>query len=76
MGWLIGLLPKRYKDLLALAEQIVSRLDTPEERAAAIAFGKQMLSADGDGGSRVTVAEWAKFGGKLGILKSRTKKNP
>ncbi len=76
MGWLIGLLPKRYKDLLALAEQIVSRLDTPKERADAIAFGKQMLSADGDGGSRVTVAEWAKFGGKLGILKSRTKKNP
>ena len=76
MGWLIGLLPKRYKDLLALAEQIVSGLDTPKERADAIAFGKQMLSADGDGGSRVTVAEWAKFGGKLGILKSRTKKNP
>ena len=76
MGWLIGLLPKRYKDLLALAEQIVSRLDTPKERADAIAFGKHMLSADGDGGSRVRVAEWAKFGGKLGILKSRTKKNP
>ena len=36
MGWLIGLLPKRYKDLLALAEQIVSRLDTPKERADAI----------------------------------------
>ena len=76
MGWLIGLLPKRYKDLLALAEQIVSLLDSPKVRADAIAFGKQMLSADGDGGSRVTVAEWAKFGGKLGILKSRTKKNP
>lgn len=76
MGWLIGLLPKRYKDLLALGEQIISRLDTPEERAAAVKFGMQMLSENGDGGSRVTVAEWAKFGGKLGILKSRTKKNP
>ena len=76
MGWLIGLLPKRYKDLLALGEQIISRLDTPEEREAAVKFGMQMLAEDGDGGSRVTVAEWAKFGGKLGILKSRTKKNP
>tara|TARA_R110002020_G_scaffold450467_2_gene664099 strand:+ start:254 stop:484 length:231 start_codon:yes stop_codon:yes gene_type:complete len=76
MGWLIGLLPKRYKDLLALGEQIISRLDTAEEREAAVKFGMQMLAEDGDGGSRVTVAEWAKFGGKLGILKSRTKKNP
>ena len=76
MGWLIGLLPKRYKDLLALGEQIISRLDTPEERAAAVKFGMQMVSENVDGGSRVTVAEWAKFGGKLGILKSRTKKNP
>ena len=76
MGWLIGLLPKRYKDLLALGEQIISRLDTTAEREAAVKFGMQMLAEDGDGGSRVTVAEWAKFGGKLGILKSRTKKNP
>jgi len=76
MGWLIGLLPKRYKDLLALGEQIISRLDTAAEREAAVKFGMQMLAEDGDGGSRVTVAEWAKFGGKLGILKSRTKKNP
>ena len=76
MGWLIGLLPTRYKDLLALGEQIISRLDTTAEREAAVKFGMQMLAEDGDGGSRVTVAEWAKFGGKLGILKSRTKKNP
>jgi len=76
MGWLKRFLSKEIRDLLDLGEQIVSRLDTPKERADAIAFGRQMLSADGDGGSRVTVAEWAKFGGKLGILKSRTKKNP
>ena len=76
MGWLIGLLPKRYKDLLALGEQIISRLDTPEERADAIAFGIQMLSPHSEGGVRVTGPEWLKWGGKLGILKSRTKKNP
>mgnify|MGYP003637664089 CR=1 FL=1 len=76
MRWLIGLLPKRYKDLLALGEQIISRLDTPEERAKAVAFGIQMLSPDSEGGVRVTITEWSKWGGKLGILKGRTKKNP
>tara|TARA_R110000765_G_scaffold60778_1_gene117522 strand:- start:314 stop:532 length:219 start_codon:yes stop_codon:yes gene_type:complete len=68
MRWLIGLLPKRYKDLLALGEQIISRLDTAEERAEAIAFGQHML-LDG----KVTVGEWAKFGSKLGILRGRGK---
>ena len=66
MRWLIGLLPKRYKDLLALGEQIISRLDTAEERAEAIAYGQKML-LDG----RVTVGEWAQFGSKLGILRGR-----
>ena len=53
---------------MALGEQIISRLDTAEERAEAIAFGQHML-LDG----KVTVGEWAKFGSKLGILRGRGK---
>jgi hypothetical protein len=46
-----------------LGKQIIARLDTTDERNAAVEYGIEMMK---DG--KVTVGEWAKFGSKLGIL--------
>ena len=56
--------------MLQLALRLVGNLDTAAERQRVAEFGLHMLSPKSDGGTRVTVAEWAKFGGKenLGIL--------
>jgi hypothetical protein len=63
------LLPKEYKALLELGQQIFANLDTKEERAEVLAYAKEMF-ADG----RVSVPEWGKFGGKLGILRGNGRK--
>jgi hypothetical protein len=63
------LLPKEYRDLLVLGQQIIGNLDTKEERAEVIAYAQEML-ADG----KVTVPEWGRFGGKLGILRGNGRK--
>ena len=52
--------------LLQLALRITNSLDTAQERKEVAEYGATML-ADG----KVTVAEWSKFGSKLGILKGR-----
>ena len=70
LAFLSKLLPKEYKGLLALGQQIFANLDTKAERADALAYIKEALS---DG--QVTVPEWGRIGGKLGILKTRKKKN-
>jgi hypothetical protein len=63
MNWLIRLLPKEYKQMVELAQRIISQLDTKEERKAALEYGIAMME---DG--KVEVGEWSKFGSKLGIL--------
>ena len=63
MNWLIKLLPKEYKQMVILAERIISQLDTKVERQEALAYGIAMME-DGV----VNVGEWSKFGSKLGIL--------
>ena len=63
------LLQKEYKALLELGQQIFANLDTKEERAEVLAYAKEMF-ADG----RVSVPEWGKFGGKLGILRGNGRK--
>ena len=65
--WLLRFLPEEQKDMITLGKRIVGCLDSSEERKQAIAYGVDMLS---DG--KVTVAEWAKFGSKLGILTGRS----
>jgi len=57
-------LPAQTRRLVTLGKQIIARLDTTDERKAAVEYGIEILK---DG--RVTVGEWAKFGSKLGILK-------
>ena len=69
MKFLLAFMPKEYKEMIILGQRIVNRLDTSAERQEAISYGVEMLQ---DG--RVTVGEWAKFGSKLGILKSPNSK--
>jgi len=64
MDMLLMFLPAQTRQLVTLGKQIIARLDTTDERKAAVDYGIEMLK---DG--RVTVGEWAKFGSKLGILK-------
>ena len=66
MNWLLRFLPADKRQMVVLAQRIVSSLDTDEERRAAITYGSEMLR---DG--KVSVGEWAKFGKTLGILKGR-----
>ena len=56
-------LPSDLRSLVDLLVRIYESLDTPEERKAAFDYGAEMLK---DG--KVNVAEWAKVGGKCGIL--------
>ena len=70
LGFISKLLPKEYRALLALGQQIFDNLDRKEERAEALAYFKEAV-ADG----QVTVPEWWRIGGKLGILKKRTPKS-
>ena len=46
-------------------------MKTDEQRKDIFDYILVMFDEDGKGGSRVTVGEWAKLGGKLGILKGK-----
>jgi hypothetical protein len=70
MNWLLKLLPRDTRQLVVLGQRIISCLDTPEERRAAVQYGIEMFR---DG--RVEVGEWARFGSKLGVLKGPTQKS-
>ena len=52
MNWLLRFLPKEKRQMVELAQRIVSSLDTADERKAAIDYGVAMLR---DG--KVSVAE-------------------
>ena len=63
---LLKFLPADKRALLNLALRITASLDSAAERKNVADYGLEML-ADGS----VSVAEWAKFGSKLGILKGK-----
>ena len=69
MEWILRFIPEEKRQLIVLGQRIIASLDTPAERRAAIRFGIKMLSSDSEGGSRVTITEWSRFGSRLGILK-------
>ena len=69
MNWLLMFLPQDTKQLIVLGQRIISCLDTPAERKAAVQYGIEMFR---DG--RVEVGEWARFGSKLGVLKGPAQK--
>ena len=66
MKVLLRFLPADQKSLLELGIRIMSSLDSPEERWAAIKYGGEALK---DG--RMTVSEWSRLGSILGILKGK-----
>ena len=66
MNWILKLLRKDNRNMLELGMRIVASLDSGAERKEAIDYGIKMLE---DG--KVSVAEWAKFGSKLGILRGK-----
>ena len=66
MNWILKLLPKDKRNMLELGMRIVASLDTAAERKEVVDYGIHMLK---DG--KVSVAEWAKFGSKLGILRGK-----
>ena len=63
---LLKFLPEDKRAMVELALRIMSSLDTPEERWAAIKCAQEALK---DG--RMTVAEWAQLGSALGVLKGK-----
>ena len=66
MNFLLKFLSADTRQLIVLGQRIIASVNTTKERRAAVAYGIEML-ADG----KVTVAEWAKFGSRLGILRGR-----
>ena len=64
MNWILKLLPADTRNLIKLGQQIISALDTPQERKAAIDQGIKML-ADG----KITPIEWTQWGKVLGVFK-------
>ena len=66
MNIFLKFLPKDKRALLELAIRITASLDTKQKRKDVADYGIEMLK---DG--KVTVAEWAKFGSKLGILRGK-----
>jgi hypothetical protein len=71
MQWLMRLLPQDTRQLIQLAQRIIERLDTPEERRAAIQYGLAMFTT----GRRVTIIDWSRFGSQLGVLRAKRKVN-
>ena len=68
MEWILKFIPEEKRQLIELGQRIIASLDTPAERRAAVQFGIKMLSSDSEGGSRVSITEWSRFGKTLGIL--------
>jgi len=66
MNILMKFLPKDKRALLELALRITGSLKTQQQRNDVADYGIEMLK---DG--KVTVAEWAKFGSRLGILRGK-----
>jgi len=64
MDMLLMLFSSQTRQWVTLGKQIISRLDTADERKDAIDYGIEIMK---DG--KVTVGEWSRFGSKLGILK-------
>ena len=67
---LVSLLPGKYKAIIQMGLRILEKLDTQEERDAAIKYITDALEPDG----HISVPEWGKWGGMLGIIGSNGRK--
>jgi len=70
MNFLLKLIPKEYREYIDLATRIFQRLDTAEERRAAVRF---LIDAQTDDGY-ISAPEWTQGGSKLGIIGKPKKK--
>ena len=68
---LMVLLPSNIKAMLEVSEKIFQNMDNNTKRKNIYEYILKIFDEDGEGGSRVTVGEWSKLGGKLGILKKK-----
>lgn len=68
---LMALLPSNIKSMLEVSEKIFQNMDNDTKRKNIYEYILKIFDEDGDGGSRVTVGEWSKLGGRLGILKKK-----
>jgi hypothetical protein len=68
---LMALLPSNIKAMLEVSEKIFQNMDNNTKRKNIYEYILKIFDEDGEGGSRVTVGEWSKLGGKLGILKKK-----
>ncbi len=68
---IMALLPKQYKAMFEVSQKIFQNMDNDTKRKNIYEYILKIFAEDGDGGSRVTVGEWSKLGGKLGILKKK-----
>ncbi len=64
VGLLLKMLPRQYREMIDLAQNVFCRLDTAQERADAVKFFTDSLNSDG----YISVPEWGQFGKKLGIV--------
>ena len=63
LGIILRFLPEDKRLLLQLLLRITSSLDTAEERKDVAEYGMAILRT-----GKITIADWAKLGSKLGIL--------
>ena len=68
---IMALLPKQYKAMFEVSQKIFQNMDNDTKRKNIYEYILKIFAEDGDGGSRVTVGEWSKLCGKLGILKKK-----
>jgi hypothetical protein len=64
MKFLLRFIPLKYKNYIELTPHVFSRLDSAEERHAALKYLIDAQTSDGF----VSGPEWLAFGNKLGII--------
>tara|TARA_R100001086_G_scaffold119382_1_gene61342 strand:+ start:2708 stop:2926 length:219 start_codon:yes stop_codon:yes gene_type:complete len=68
---LMALLPSNIKSMLEVSQKIFQNIENDTQRKNIYNFILEIFDDDGDGGSRVTIGEWARLGSRLGILKKK-----
>tara|TARA_Y100001973_G_C5172564_1_gene319967 strand:- start:1395 stop:1613 length:219 start_codon:yes stop_codon:yes gene_type:complete len=68
---LMALLPSNIKAMLEVSQKIFQNIENDTQRKNIYNFILEIFDEEGDGGSRVTIGEWARLGSRLGILKKK-----
>ncbi len=67
----MALLPSNIKAMLEVSQKIFQNIENDTQRKNIYNFILEIFDEEGDGGSRVTIGEWARLGSRLGILKKK-----